>query len=1179
MAQGARQSSLFAAEDFSVVYESFAQADFQAYDFDTIKNAMVEYIDTNYPENFNDWISSSEFTSLLELMAFLGHNLAFRNDLNSRENYLSTAERRDSALRIAEFLGYTPTRNVVSRGYLKIDSIKTTEIIYDVDGNSLANVDLQFEDVTDPAAYQNFLTVMNSIFQNSNQFGAPHSKFTRNGTTNEVYRTKSVNTPVNYAFNGNIAGARSTFGIHSVYYNETLNRLQEKTPDPYGALDILYRNDNGGFSSPNTGFFFGFKQGTLTFKDYDITEGLPNLVLDVDDNNIANGNVWVQTIDETGQVLNNWAQVDRIFGLNSIYNNASNNFRNIFTVSSRENDQISIVFGDGNFGNIPRGIIRVWYRTGLNLSYVLNPETFGRVTYSFNYIGLDGNTYNASFTASLKSTVSNASARESLQSIKDNAGRFFSTQDRLVTAEDYSIFPLTVSENIRKIKSINRVHSGHSRFRDFNDPTGSYSDAINFLDDGYLYREDVSTRNIISLPTTLNSEQTYSRYIKPLLDNPEVKNFYYDRHHYGPNYNYNPQLEYTDTTSGIVYYNSDGTALNTFRWNQITKGSNASSGYITDDTAVVQRVGASSTSPMDKIGVNSMIEFITPPYKIGYVEKVTILNGGSGYTTEPTVTITGSGTNATGTANIDGTGTVISVSITDGGVNYDSNTSITFSGGGGTGAAASPVIKSADTQWVRVTGIYNDGLGIDNSVGTPTGIDLLGRGSIALSGVIPSGARIKRIIPSWAKDLTSTVKTNVLAKLANNNSFGLRYDALNQQWKIVDSSDLVTSSQLNNNPSSWSRLYEGDVTGTGLDNSWIIRVNYTSTAWEIITRKTRYIFGSDSQVKFNNLNFQETFSSETLKPSMDNIKILSMNTKTSTNNVALGTDYTLNAFGYFTYPDGYTDPHKIRLTLASPSNDGFPLTPSAFNDIVDLDSIKLGTTTVDGFTYTVRSDSGTTSVPGRSGLNSKYTRIADTNQVIDPATTNIIDTYVLLTSYETAFRNWAQYDGRSFTKPAAPTISELNDLFSSLETKKAISDQVIYRPVKYKLLFGNIANSELQARFTVTKTTNSSFSDTEIKQEVIRLIEQYFSIDNWDFGETFYFTELAAYVHNNMVGQVAQISISPVDDQASSDALYEIISDSDELFLPVLTTSDITVNRSVAFNPTSIAANSGVNIR
>jgi len=332
MAQGARQSSLFAAEDFSVVYESFAQANFQAYDFDTIKNAMVEYIDTNYPENFNDWISSSEFTSLLELMAFLGHNLAFRNDLNSRENYLSTAERRDSALRIAEFLGYNPTRNVVASGYLKIDSVKTSETVYDVDGNSLANVDLQFEDVTDPVFYQNFITVMNSIFAGSNQFGTPFSRSVRDGISNEIYRTTSIGAEPSYEFNANISGTRAVFGAHSLYYNTNSNRIQEKTPDPFGALDILYKNDNGGFSSPNTGFFLGFKQGTLNFKDFNITDGLPNLVLDIDDTNVANGNIWVQTIDEIGQVSSNWNQVDRIFGLNAIYNNLDNNFRNIYTV-------------------------------------------------------------------------------------------------------------------------------------------------------------------------------------------------------------------------------------------------------------------------------------------------------------------------------------------------------------------------------------------------------------------------------------------------------------------------------------------------------------------------------------------------------------------------------------------------------------------------------------------------------------------------------------------------------------------------------------------------------------------------------------------------------------------------------------------------------------------------------
>ena len=44
MAVNSRQNNLFAAEDWSVAYQAYSQVDFQAYDFDTIRNAMVEYI-------------------------------------------------------------------------------------------------------------------------------------------------------------------------------------------------------------------------------------------------------------------------------------------------------------------------------------------------------------------------------------------------------------------------------------------------------------------------------------------------------------------------------------------------------------------------------------------------------------------------------------------------------------------------------------------------------------------------------------------------------------------------------------------------------------------------------------------------------------------------------------------------------------------------------------------------------------------------------------------------------------------------------------------------------------------------------------------------------------------------------------------------------------------------------
>jgi hypothetical protein len=273
--------------------------------------------------------------------------------------------------------------------------------------------------------------------------------------------------------------------MHSLYYNQNTNTVNEKDPDPFGVIDLLYKNDNGGFNSPDTGFFIGFKQGNLNFKDFTIDNGIPNLILDINDSNVANGNIWVQTIDEVGQVLYNWTQVDRLFGLNAVFNSINNNQRKIYTVSSRENDQISIVFSDGDFGDIPRGIIRVWYRTGVNQTYNLLPSDIGTVNLGFNYIGDDNNTYKVTIKASLKSQVSNSSARESIDSIRANAGRFFSTQDRMVTADDYSIYPFTVSENIRKIKSVNRVHSGHSRFMDFYDPTATYSDAIQYTDDAY----------------------------------------------------------------------------------------------------------------------------------------------------------------------------------------------------------------------------------------------------------------------------------------------------------------------------------------------------------------------------------------------------------------------------------------------------------------------------------------------------------------------------------------------------------------------------------------------------------------------------------------------------------------------------------------------------------------------
>jgi hypothetical protein len=68
----------------------------------------------------------------------------------------------------------------------------------------------------------------------------------------------------------------------------------------------------------------------------------------------------VVQLDTSGNLDTLWTQVPAVNGINVIYNNTDQ--RNLYSVASRANDQIDLVFGDGSFTNIPVGNFRVYYR-------------------------------------------------------------------------------------------------------------------------------------------------------------------------------------------------------------------------------------------------------------------------------------------------------------------------------------------------------------------------------------------------------------------------------------------------------------------------------------------------------------------------------------------------------------------------------------------------------------------------------------------------------------------------------------------------------------------------------------------------------------------------------------------------------------------------------------------------
>ena len=457
MATVNRQNNLFAAEDWKIAYKAFSQVDFQAYDFDSIRTTLVNYIRTNFPENFNDYTESSEFIAILELLAFLSTSIAFRMDVNTRENFLETAERRDSVFKLARMLGYNPKRNVPASGLMKLTAVTTTEPLRDSSGNQLNNTKVFWDDANNPDSYEQFITILNSAMSTTNRFTAPVKTGKVANINTDKYNLNTIlGAPISYTFSINANGVNRTCEIVNGDFLDG-KYFYEQTPSPTNDFGLFYRNDGQGIASNNTGFFLLFKQGTLAYQDFNFTTSVVSRVQDISIQNINETDVFVQEITTGGTVLNQWTKIPNTVGQTLNYNSQTLGTRNLYAVENLNNDGIRLRFPDGNFGNIPTGVFRVWYRTSDAETYTIQPDDANNLSVILPYENAVGEQYKLTLTFGLRSAVNNSLPAETLTNVKANAPQTYYTQNRMVSAQDYQIFPSSQSSNIQKIKATNRT--------------------------------------------------------------------------------------------------------------------------------------------------------------------------------------------------------------------------------------------------------------------------------------------------------------------------------------------------------------------------------------------------------------------------------------------------------------------------------------------------------------------------------------------------------------------------------------------------------------------------------------------------------------------------------------------------------------------------------------------------
>ncbi len=1116
MATTDRQNRLLVAEDWRKIYQSFQQADFKSYDFETLRRTMVAYLRENYPDDFNDFVESSEYVALIDLIAYISQALSFRVDLNARENFLETAERRNSVLRLARLINYNAKRNKPATGLLKIDTISTTQDVLDSTGTNLANSTIIWNDSANSNYREQFTAILNAANQTGQLFGNPRESGKIGGIDTEVYTLSSnqLDVPI-FKFSKSVGGISRGFEIVPSRITGS-DSIYESDPVPGSGLTYTYRSDGSGDSSNNTGFFFLFKQGTLQQTDFTVDASVTNFVKPIDITNINDSDVWLYKLDQFGQIAEVWNKVPALAGNNAIYNSLSSSERNIYNVVTKNNDAVDLVFGDGNFSNIPLGSFRSYVRVSDNAKYAIQSSDMQNVQLTVPYTDANGAQQSLTISISLKAAVYNAAATESNDSIKEKASQVYYSQNRMITAEDYQVVPLSASQEIVKVRSVNRSASGISRAKEILDPTGAYSNVSTFAEDGILYREESTQQFTFTFNNRSDIQSTIDADIEAKLKNAYARQFYY-----------------------LKYASKDVSGLTT-TWNSTTTSTNTNTGFFTSGGALV--IGDSATSNLKYAKPGALIKFTSPDTR-----------------------------------------------------EFLNNTLVTA----GTDEAE-------DRLWAKIGAVVLDGAN-GGKGNLETGV-----GPVTLNNVIPDGSVINAIIPNLTTSFSSTLETDIISRIEAFEEFGLRYDVDSESWKVITSTNLSTSAV-------FSLADTGSTTGTNADASWWFKFTNDGNTYTVQYRKLDYIFESESQNKFHYDVEERIYDYKTGKSVKDTVKLLKTNSIVSTGN-SVGYPITWQVVDTVTESDGFQDNRKVKVGFFDDDDDGVVDNPELFDIIIEptvsestkfvffekyisYDNIerfrpyaasnfvvseKEADITLSSATYSdnqlfyfyasdedviKKYDSTTNTLStntdyiarkGRSSLSFQYKHHAGQETRIDPSVSNIVDVYMLERTYDNLFRIYLQDGG---TQPETSTSDQLRINYSGiLNPLKSLSDQIVYHPVKYKVLFGSTANEELQATFKVVKNPKTNVSDAVIKTRVIAAINEFFALDNWDFGDSFYFTELAAYVHNELAPDLLTVVIVPNQSGQSFGSLFQLNSAADEIFISGATVDDVSIITALGAN-------------
>ena len=313
------------------------------------------------------------------------------------------------------------------------------------------------------------------------------------------------------------------------------------------------------------------------------------------------------------------------------------------------------------------------------------------------------------------SAAAGGSTRDTIDRIKFLAPRFYTTQNRAITKDDYGTLLLKDYPNVETISVWGGEENDpvvYGKIFISMKPRSGY--VITDIEKDRIINELISNRNVITvtpeiidpdylylkLEITVNYDTTKTTSDQTTLTNivKNIVNLYNDADLEKFNSTYRTSKLQGQIASGDVSFL--GSDLKTIIQKRFEPTLNESKNYTIDFNVPLSRglyteklYSYPTFAILDGQGVSRNAFIEETPLSFTGVESVDITNSGSGYTDSPTVTITGDGSGATAKAVVVN-GKITSIMIENRGSNYTAAV-ITITDSSGSGATATAVLSAS----------------------------------------------------------------------------------------------------------------------------------------------------------------------------------------------------------------------------------------------------------------------------------------------------------------------------------------------------------------------------------------------------------------------------------------------------------------------------------------------------